>query len=35
LYEGTHLPHVLEHISLELQTLAGSDVSFGRVGAVG
>ncbi|HKP14615.1 MAG TPA: cyanophycin synthetase [Gemmatimonadaceae bacterium] len=31
LYEGTHLPHVLEHISLELQTLAGSDVSFGRV----
>ncbi|MFL5618141.1 MAG: cyanophycin synthetase family protein, partial [Gemmatimonadaceae bacterium] len=31
LYEGTHLPHVLEHVSLELQTLAGSDVSFGRV----
>ena len=31
LHEGTHLPHVLEHISLELQTLAGSDVSFGRV----
>ncbi len=31
LIEGTHLPHVLEHVALELQTLAGSDVSFGRV----
>jgi cyanophycin synthetase len=31
LTEGTHLPHVLEHVSLELQTLAGSDVGFGRV----
>src|SRR5688500_2491668 len=31
LTEGTHLPHILEHVSLELQTLAGSDVSFGRV----
>ncbi|HEX8696707.1 MAG TPA: cyanophycin synthetase [Longimicrobium sp.] len=31
LEEGTHLPHVLEHVSLELQSLAGSDVSFGRV----
>ena len=31
LREGTRLPHVLEHVSLELQTLAGSDVSFGRV----
>jgi len=31
LAEGTHLPHVLEHVALELQTLAGSDVSFGRV----
>ncbi|HYJ79073.1 MAG TPA: cyanophycin synthetase, partial [Longimicrobiaceae bacterium] len=29
--EGTHLPHVLEHVALELQNLAGSDVSFGRV----
>jgi cyanophycin synthetase len=28
---GTHLPHVLEHVALELQTLAGTDVSFGRV----
>jgi cyanophycin synthetase len=28
---GHALPHVLEHVSLELQTLAGSDVSFGRV----
>jgi cyanophycin synthetase len=31
LREGTHLPHVLEHVALELQMLAGSDVSFGRV----
>jgi len=29
--EGTYLPHVLEHVALELQTRAGSDVSFGRV----
>ncbi|MFL5579174.1 MAG: cyanophycin synthetase [Gemmatimonadaceae bacterium] len=31
LREGTHLPHILEHVALELQTLAGSDVHFGRV----
>src|SRR5258706_124216 len=31
LTEGTHLPHILEHIALELQTLIGNDVSFGRV----
>ncbi|HVG44486.1 MAG TPA: cyanophycin synthetase, partial [Longimicrobium sp.] len=31
LEEGTHLPHVLEHVALELQSLAGSDVAFGRV----
>jgi cyanophycin synthetase len=31
LMEGTHLPHIMEHVSLELQTLAGTDVSFGRV----
>lgn len=31
LEEGTHLPHILEHVALELQNLAGSDVSFGRV----
>jgi cyanophycin synthetase len=31
LREGTHLPHILEHVALELQTLAGSDVRFGRV----
>jgi cyanophycin synthetase len=31
LQEGTHLPHVLEHVALELQSLAGADVSFGRV----
>jgi cyanophycin synthetase len=31
LNEGTHLPHIMEHVALELQTLAGTDVSFGRV----
>jgi cyanophycin synthetase len=31
LREGTHVPHILEHVALELQSLAGSDVSFGRV----
>jgi cyanophycin synthetase len=31
LHEGTHFPHILEHVGIELQTLAGSDVSFGRV----
>jgi cyanophycin synthetase len=31
LKEGTHVPHILEHVALELQSLAGSDVSFGRV----
>ncbi|MFL5480258.1 MAG: cyanophycin synthetase family protein, partial [Gemmatimonadaceae bacterium] len=31
LKEGTHIPHILEHVALELQSLAGCDVSFGRV----
>jgi len=31
LREGTHIPHILEHVALELQSLAGNDVSFGRV----
>src|SRR5687768_8230880 len=35
LHEGTHLPHILEHVALELQVLAGSDVGFGRVVASG
>jgi cyanophycin synthetase len=35
LEEGTHLPHILEHVALELQSLAGSEVSFGRVVASG
>jgi cyanophycin synthetase len=35
LESGTQLPHVLEHVALELQTLAGSDVRFGRVVASG
>jgi cyanophycin synthetase len=28
--EGTYLGHILEHTALELQTLAGCDVGFGR-----
>ena len=28
---GTHLPHILEHVALEFQALAGTDVHFGRV----
>jgi cyanophycin synthetase len=31
LQEGTGFTHILEHVALELQTLAGTDVSFGRV----
>jgi len=31
LEEGTYLPHVLEHLALEFQTLCGADVGFGRV----
>lgn len=27
---GTYLAHILEHVTLELQTLAGCDVGFGR-----
>ncbi len=32
--EGTWLGHVMEHIALELQNIAGSDVSFGRTRSV-
>ena len=28
--EGTYLGHVLEHVTLELQTLAGTDVGYGK-----
>lgn len=31
LHEGTLLGHVLEHVALEIQNLAGMDCSFGRV----
>jgi cyanophycin synthetase len=31
LNEGTGWPHVLEHVALELQTLAGSPADYGRV----
>jgi cyanophycin synthetase len=30
LRRGTYLAHILEHVALELQTLAGSDCGFGR-----
>jgi len=32
--EGTWLGHVLEHVILELQNIAGSDVSFGRTRSI-
>lgn len=31
LERGTYMAHTLEHVALELQTLAGSDTGFGRV----
>ncbi len=31
LHEGTHIPHMLEHLALELQSLIGNEVSYGRV----
>src|SRR5687768_851861 len=31
LEEGTYIPHILEHVALELQTMAGAEVGFGRV----
>ncbi len=33
--EGTWLGHVLEHVAIELQNVAGEDVSFGRTRSVG
>lgn len=30
LERGTYLAHILEHVALELQTLAGTDVSYGK-----
>ena len=30
LHDGTYLAHILEHITLELQTLAGTDVGYGK-----
>ena len=35
LERGTHIPHILEHVALDLQNLAGNDVGFGRVVASG
>ncbi len=33
--EGTWMGHVIEHVALELQTLAGMDMGFGRTRATG
>ena len=33
--EGTWLGHIIEHIALELQTLAGDDAGFGRTRGTG
>src|ERR1035437_5582804 len=33
--EGTWLGHVIEHVALELQTLAGMDMGFGRTRTTG
>src|SRR5215213_5474098 len=33
--EGTWMGHVIEHIALEIQTLAGMDVGFGRTRTTG
>ncbi len=33
--EGTWMGHIMEHVALELQTLAGSDVSFGKTRSTG
>ncbi len=33
--EGTWLGHVLEHVAIELQNVAGADVTFGRTRGVG
>lgn len=33
--EGTWMGHVIEHVALELQTLAGMDVGFGRTRSTG
>ena len=33
--EGTWMGHVIEHVALELQTLAGMDMGFGRTRGTG
>src|SRR4051794_31187813 len=35
LHRGTYLAHITEHITLELQSLMGFDVSFGRARGTG
>ncbi len=33
--EGTWMGHIIEHVALELQTLAGMDMGFGRTRSTG
>ncbi len=33
--EGTWMGHIMEHVALELQGIAGSDVTFGRTRSTG
>jgi cyanophycin synthetase len=33
--EGTWMGHIMEHVALEIQSMAGSDVSFGRTRSTG
>jgi len=35
LQRGTYLPHICEHVTLELQSLMGFDVTFGRARGTG
>ena len=33
--EGTYMGHIIEHVALELQTIAGMDMGFGRTRGTG
>lgn len=35
LFEGTYMAHIFEHVALELQALAGYDVTFGKTRSAG
>ena len=34
LRRGTYVPHIIEHVALELQALIGHEVGYGRIGDV-